>query len=91
MSGDEMLGVMGLPVTKTLAEYAGVPPVDVSMLTASQKARTCSFFVPIKSKISAWEVTMAGNGMDVPSVGFVLLSVGLARVATSIVSINVII
>lgn len=34
---------------------------------------------------------MAGNGMDVPSVGFVLLSVGLARVATSIVSINVII
>lgn len=48
-----MLGVMGLPVTKTLAEYAGVPPVDVSMLTASQKARTCSFFVPIKSKISA--------------------------------------
>ena len=48
------------------------------------------FFVPIKSKNRAWEVTMAGNGMDVPSVGFVLLAVGLARVATSTVSIDVI-
>lgn len=34
---------------------------------------------------------MAGNGMDAPSVGFVLFAVGLARVATGIVSINVII
>ena len=39
-----MLGVMGLPITETLAEYAGVPAVDASMLSQSQKARTCFLF-----------------------------------------------
>ncbi|CAL1168285.1 unnamed protein product [Cladocopium goreaui] len=51
-----MLGVMGLPVTKSLADAASTERMNVTMLSEAAK------------------VTMAGNGMDVPSVGFVMLT-----------------
>ena len=78
LTSDEMLGCMGMPVTNKMAEWAGlVRPVDLSMLSKHAKAIQPWQCVHVRL-LTCGQVTMAGNGMDVPSVGFVLLCVRLA-------------
>ena len=78
LTGLEMLAVMGLPVTSTLASYASTPQLHVDHLSGNQKAP--SMFVGQLSSMSAifnltaWQAAMAGNGMDVPCVGFMVIA-----------------
>ena len=67
--------MMGLPSTADLAKPAGVVPVDVKCV--SNNARVSWQILSLRQscqKITS-EAKLAGNGMDVPCVGFVLLAV----------------
>ena len=65
LCGDEMLGVMGLPVTQSLADAASSKRVDVSMLSESAK-ETCMefisilpFWIPLFAQTGQWLYKLA--------------------------------
>ena len=76
-----MLAAMGLAVTPELAKGAGVQMADVSMLKNNAKAGGYgAFLFHLKFwylVFCGWQAFLAGNGMDVPCIGFVLLCVNL--------------
>lgn len=78
--GAEMLSAMGLPVTRAVANGLGLSTPDVSMLKDRAKAGQeigCRI-VHGCDMCCAVQAFLAGNGMDIPCVGFIILSVSPA-------------
>ena len=79
--GKEMMAVMGMPCNDALAKSAGVPSYDFTGLSNSALASwlgVCFLFgmsLPQIDFFYVLEAKLAGNGMDVPSVGFILMAV----------------
>ena len=95
----EMLAIMGLPISKKLADYCSSRVANVSMLSAASKAlgecsqrflykgwltSTIPFHRLVLAKPVVFhvgthgQVKVAGNGMCVCCVGFILFCVNLA-------------
>lgn len=76
---EELLGAMGYPAIKKLADFASVATKDLSKLSAHMKVGNAhvqiSMFQCIFVNMINGQALMAGNGMDVPSVGFALFAV----------------
>lgn len=75
-----MLSAMGLPVTRAVANGLGLSTPDVSMLKDRAKAGQeigCRI-VHGCDMCCAVQAFLAGNGMDIPCVGFIILSVSPA-------------
>ena len=79
MVPEELLGAMGFPAIKKLAEFASVATKDLSKLSGHMKVGSVHFQISMSQctfvNMINEQALMAGNGLDVPSVGFALLAV----------------
>ena len=74
LTGSEMLAAMGLPVAEELAKGIGVPQPNLSGLKSNAKAGP-RFHSLLSYEFVESQAFLAGNGMDIPCVGFALLCV----------------
>ena len=79
LSGTEMLAIMGLPMTRALADAVSLTPPAVGKIGSAAQAASTVLVFPliaflVRKMPDSGQGSLAGNGMDIQCIGFVLMA-----------------